>query len=157
MPPETVVVLEDVRLIFRNFAGRASDFNAEGDRNFAILLDERTADTLASDGWNVKTRVGREEGDPPIFYLPVGLKYRARDGRRLKPPRVVMITSRNRTSLTEDEVEMLDWSDILRCDVVIRPFEWVLGAKSGLKAYLKSMFVTIDEDPLERKYAAMDD
>jgi hypothetical protein len=36
------VVMEEVRIIFRNFAGKESEFNREGDRNFAVLLDDRS-------------------------------------------------------------------------------------------------------------------
>lgn len=154
---EDNIILEDKEIIYRNFAGREGPYNQEGDRNFAVLLTEREAKQLTKDGWNVKTREGREEGDETQYYLQVSLKYRARGGRELRPPRVVMITSRGRTTLGEDEVEILDWSDILTCDLIIRPFEWTMNGKTGTKAYLQSMFVTIDEDPLERKYADLED
>lgn len=150
------VVLEDRDILFRNFAGREGPYNQEGDRNFSVVLTEREAKQLAKDGWNVKMREPREEGDEPLHYLQVSLKYRARGGRSLRGPRVVMITSRGRTTLGENEVELLDGVDILTCDLIIRPFDWVMNGKSGTKAYLQSMFVTIDEDPLERKYANLE-
>jgi hypothetical protein len=150
---DNIVMLEDVRLLFRNFAGNEGPYNMEGDRTFSVLLNEQIAKELERDGFNVKTLKPREEGDPIEYHLPVSLKYRARGGRKMRPPRVVMITSSGRTVLGEDEVELLDFADIIMCDVVIRPFEWSLNGKSGIKAYLQSMFVTINEDPLERKYA----
>lgn len=150
---EDNVILENKKIIFRNFAGREGPYNQEGDRNFAVLLDDREAKLLAKDGWNVKVLEPREEGDSPQPYLQVSLKYRARGGRELRAPRIVMMTSHSRTTLSEQEVEILDWADILNCDLIIRPFEWTMNGKTGTKAYLQSMFVTIDEDPLERKYA----
>ncbi len=145
------VIMEDVRIIFRNFAGKEGQYNREGDRNFAVLLDEPLAETMAKDGWNVKVLKAREEGEPEQPYLGVTVNFKGR------PPRIVMITSRGRTHLGEDEVEILDWADIRTVDMIIRPYEWAVNGKTGVKAYLQSIFVTIEEDALELKYAAIDD
>jgi hypothetical protein len=48
---------------------------------------------------------------------------------------------------------MLDWADITNVDMIIRPFSWEVQGKTGIKAYLKSIFVTIQEDALEIKYS----
>jgi hypothetical protein len=34
----------------------------------------------------------------------------------------------------------------------VRPYAWDVNGKTGVKAYLKTLFVTIDEDALELKY-----
>lgn len=151
MPRDETVVMENVRIIFRNFAGKEGMYNREGDRNFAVLLDERIAGDLAADGWNVKTLKAREEGEVEQPYLQVAVNFKGR------PPRIVMITSRGRTELGEDECELLDWADIRETDLIVRPYEWVVNGKTGIKAYLKSIFVTIEEDALELKYADLDD
>lgn len=151
MPTDSNVVMEDKKIIFRNFAGREGMYNRQGDRNFAVLLDEGEAEAMARDGWNVKALKAREEGDPEQPYLQVSVNFKG------KPPRVVMITSRGRTTLQEDDVEMLDWADISLVDLIIRPYEWVVNGKTGIKAYLQSIFVTIEEDELELKYADIDD
>jgi hypothetical protein len=149
MPPynERNVVLEDVRIIFRNFAGKEGMYNAKGKRTFSVLLDDARANAMTQDGWNVKWLKPREEGDEPQAHLSVTVNYNGR------PPRVVMITSRGRTTLHEDEVELLDWVDIRNVDLIIRPFNWEVNGKTGISAYLQSMFITIEEDELERKYA----
>lgn len=152
MPQEdNTVLMENVQIIFRNFAGKEGQYNREGDRNFCVLLDDEMADTFSKDGWNVKTTKEREgDGDEMLGgdpYLPVTVGYKGR------PPRVVMISSRGRTDLGQDEVELLDYSDIRTVDLIVRPYDWLVNGKQGRKAYLKSIFVTINEDELELKYA----
>lgn len=146
------ITIEDARIIFRNFAGKEGQFNREGDRNFAVLLDDaKLIKVLEKDGWNIKHLKPREEGDEPQPYLQVSVNF---DGR---PPKVAIITSRGRTNLGEKEVEMLDWADIRTLDLIIRPYNWNVNGKTGIKAYLQSLFATIEEDELELKYADLDD
>lgn len=151
MADDKNVVMEDMRIVFRNFAGKEGQYNREGDRNFAVLLDSPTAEAMQNDGWNIKWLKAREEGDEDQAYLSVSVKF-----GKGRPPRIVMITSRGRTTLHEDECEILDWADIRTCDLIVRPYEWVVNGKTGVKAYLQSIFVTIEEDALELKYADLD-
>lgn len=146
------VVMEDVRIIFRNFAGKEGTFNRAGDRNFNVILEPDVAEAMAADGWNVKYLKPREEGDEPTPRLEVAVSFKQR-----RPPRIVMITSRGRTNLGEDEVNILDWADIKKVDLIVRPYQWEVNGKSGIKAYLQSIFVTIEEDELELKYADVPD
>jgi hypothetical protein len=141
------LIIEDAQLVFRNFAGKEGKYNAEGDRNFCVLLDEGAAEDMLRDGWNIKALRSREEGDPdrPYVQVSVGFKFR--------PPKLVMVTSKGRTDLTEEELELFDFVDIKKVDLIIRPYTWAVGGKSGIKAYLKSMFLTVEEDYLDLKYA----
>jgi hypothetical protein len=151
---DNTVLMEGVKIIFRNFEGKEGQYNRAGDRNFAVLLDPQVAEAMAADGWNVKwlkPREDAEEGDEPQAYLQVTANF-----DKGRPPRVVMITSRGRTNLDEHTVEMLDWADIQNTDMIVRPYEWSVNGKTGVKAYLQSIYVTVEEDDLERKYAEMD-
>ena len=141
--------LEDVTIAFRNFAGKEAMYNQAGDRNFAIFLDEETARMLESEGWNVKRLKEREEGEVPQAYVQVSVSYKTR------PPKIMMVTSRGKTYLGEDEVDMLDWVDIEQVDVTLNPYEWVVNGKTGVKAYLKTMVIVIEEDYLEMKWDAI--
>lgn len=148
---ERNLVLEDVRITHRNFAGKEGMYNREGDRNFSVLLDDpKLVDVMIKDNWNVKFLKPREEGDEPQPYIGVSVNFRGR------PPRIVMITSRGRTELGEDQCELLDYADIRQVDLILRPYDWNVNGKTGTKAYLKSLFVTIEEDALELKYADVD-
>jgi hypothetical protein len=151
MPEANTFMIENARIIFRNFEGKEGQYNRNGDRNFAVVIpDEKTAQDMLKDGWNVKYLQPREEGDDPTPYIQVAVSYKNR------PPRVVMMTSMARTILSEDNIEILDWADIKSSDLICRAYEWDVNGKTGVKAYLQSLFVTIEEDYLERKYAVND-
>jgi hypothetical protein len=153
MPPnDNTVLMEGVRIIFRNFSGKEGQYNREGDRNFAVLLDDEVATTMAEDNWNVKWLKprGEDEEEAPQAYLPVSVSFKGR------PPRIVLVTSRGRTNLDETNVEMLDWATIVNVDLIVRPYEWTVNSKSGIKAYCQSIYVTIEEDELERKYGELE-
>lgn len=142
------ITLEDVTIAFRNFEGKEDVYNRAGDRNFAILLDPELADRLTRDGWNVKYLKPRDDEEPQA-YIQVAVSYKNR------PPKIGMVTSKGMTFLGEAEVEMLDWVDIEIADVTLNPYEWVVNGKSGVKAYLQTLFVKIEEDYLQLKWTAI--
>lgn len=154
MPPpaDNTVLMEGVQIIYRNFSGKPTNFNQEGARNFAVLLDEKTAEMLATDGWNVKFRQPRDDDEDgvPVPFLPVAVKFNPPPP--IQPPRVVLVTSRGRTYLDDNTINMLDWADIINVDLIVNPSHYEVNGKAGIKAYVRSMYVTIEEDPLEIKY-----
>ena len=146
-----VVQIDDARIIYRNFAGAPSKFNREGDRNFAVVIDdEDIAEALTEKGWNVKIKPPREEGDEPFMFLPVKVKFNERG------PRVYLQNSlggRNRVTLDEDTVGILDNVDITNVDLDIRPYDWDVQGKTGRTAYLQSICVTQEVDRFLDRYA----
>jgi hypothetical protein len=152
MPDEEMkFMIEDAQLIFRNFSGKESQYNRAGNREFSVILDEQTAKQMKADGWHVRALDSREEGEPDTPYITIAVNFQNR------PPRVIMLTSTSRTPLNEDSIEILDWTDIKQVDLIANPYHWTVGEKSGIKAYLKSMYVTIEEDELDRKYAVQEE
>jgi len=144
IPPITI---ENAKLIYKNFGGVAKQFNAKGLRNFNVLLDIELAKILEQDGWNVRWDDPKEEGDPPRARLKVTVRF---DNY---PPRIVLITNKGKTILVEESVDILDWAEIERADIVLTPSSWNVQEKQGIKAYLKKAFITLSEDDLESKYS----
>lgn len=141
------LMIEDAQIIWPNFSGVEGQYNAPGDRNFTVVIDPKLGEQLSSDGWNVKFRDPRDEGDDPQCTMQVSVNFKGR------PPVVYMITERGRTMLDESVIGILDGADIVTADMVINPYSWDIGGKKGVKAYLDKMFITIREDALDLKYA----
>ena len=140
--------IDNAHIIFRNFSGRASKFNREGDRNFCVVIDDQeTAQQMAKDGWNVKIRPPREEGDAQFNYLPVKVKYGE------YPPNVYLSSGNNMVKLDEESVNCLDDIDIVSVDMDIRPYNWEVNDKTGRTAYLQSMCVTQEVDRFASRFA----
>jgi len=152
MPKNDEVLIENADIMFRNFAGHERQFNAEGERNFCIMLDKRPdiVEYMQKNGWNIKYLKPREEDDDPRPYIQVKVEY-----KKGRPPRCVMVSSRGRTDLGADEVELFDMADIKNVDVIVTGYHWSVNENTGVKAYLKSAYVTINEDELDLKYADM--
>lgn len=152
MPPKEspTLLVEDAKLLFRNFAGRAQNFNSEGDRNFSVVLEPELAEKLKADGWRVKQLKPREEGEPGDYHMKVNVNYRT--GR---PPRCVQLTSKNKVELGAEEVGMLDVADIKKVDLIVNGYYSEMNG-GGISCYLKSIWVTINEDELDLKYSQGD-
>lgn len=146
--PRGILQINDARIMFRNFRGEGDKFNREGDRNFVLIIpNEEIADALAKEGWNVKIKDPREEGDTPFMYLPVKVKFNDRG------PQIYLITGDRHNRLDENSVAILDDIDILSVNLDIRPYDWEVNGKTGRTAYLQAIEVFQEIDRFAARYA----
>ena len=114
---------------------------------------ETSAFFLMTNLRNVRFPKDRTEDDTRQPFLQVSVKYDP------YPPNINMITaSKGTVKLDENAVGLLDDADIENVDVRIRPYNWTLqDGRTGVKAYVKDMYVTVEEDPFAAKYAHRND
>lgn len=149
--PRGILQMDDARIIFRNFSGAPSQYNREGDRNFAVVIpDEGLANRLVEDGWNVKIKDARDAGDPPFMYLPVKIKFNDRG------PICYLQTGNRLNKLDEESIDILDNVDIASVDLDIRPYDWEVNGKTGRSAYLQSIKVVQAIDRFAAQFAEDD-
>lgn len=140
------ISIENAKIVLRNFSGKEGQYNPPGQRNFCVLLDFDLAKELEHDGWNVRYFRAKEPDEERQPYLPVKVNYNN------FPPKITVINNSGPTIIDEESVHILDWAEVQNVDLILRPYNWEVGGKKGVKAYLKVMYITIVEDEFEKKY-----
>ena len=112
-----------------------------------VINDEEIKDALIEEGWNVKIKAPREEGDEPFMYLPVKVKFNERG------PKVYLKSGKATNRLDEESIDCLDHIDIVSVDMDIRAYDWSVNGKTGRTAYLQSIWVTQEVDRFADRFA----
>lgn len=142
------LVIDNARLIFKNFSGKGDNYNREGDRNFAVIVDDpNAAKDLANAGWNVRPLISKDPDEEPTHYIKVKVSFKVR------APKVRLLSNHKQVFLNENTISSLDFAKIEECGVVISPYMWEVNGKRGISAYLDSMYAKIEDDPFASKYA----
>lgn len=140
--------IENARLIFRNFSGKPDKFSTQGGiRKFGVIINPEIAESLREEGWNIKMLPPKDEGADPLFYLGVKVQF-----GEFRKPNVYLITREKKELLTEENVSVIDFADLLNVDLVIQPHYWEVNGKSGINAYLKTGYFEIQSDRFASKY-----
>lgn len=151
--PERVNI-KDTQFIFRtNFRGMKTDYNANGNKEFNIVLPEDLGLEMEKDGWNVKHLLPKEEGDSEILHLPVRVNFNS-----AYPPRVWLINADTgkRVMLDDETIGQLDFlsrEEIRKVNISLNPRQWENHqGLTRIKAYCNSMQVYFLPDPFEAEY-----
>ena len=140
---------------WRNFAGKQTEYNDKGQRNFTLFIDYETALQYEADGWNIKWPKPNPEYDdpevPPMGRLKVAVRF---DGK--VPPKVQLIQGNRATNITEANAEVLDFAEIVHADVTFRAYCGEVNGKPFVKPYLKTLYVTIPTEEFAEKYADLE-
>jgi hypothetical protein len=144
--------LEGVKIIFKNFRGEKGTYNEAGVRTFSVVINDfDVATQLIADGWRLKP-LNNEEGEIDAYHLPVKVNYDSR-----QPPRIykVSLVTKRQLALNKSTVDMLDYLPIDYADIIVNPYAWEVRGESGIKAYCHTMYVVIEENELDIKWANM--
>ncbi len=147
---EDELVLRDIRMLYKNFPGKKSDYNDEGQRNFSVWLTNAQAMHLQQLGWNpklIKRTADRPEEDRE-WHLKVNVSYNN------VPPRIFLITksTNSRNPIDEEFVHRLQGGVYDKVDVTLSPYNHKMNG-GGVTAYLRTMYCILHEDPLDLEYA----
>lgn len=137
--PNGKIRIKGAPIILRNFAGAKKMYNEAGNRNFAVILDQDSAEKLEQDGWKVNYFKQRDPDEAPQAFLKVKVNYNG--GRDIQ---VIMVCNTKETPLSEDDIACLDQAEIEFSDMSISPYQFEEGAKKT--AYLRKLRVEIADD-----------
>ena len=170
-----ILQLENAHIGRRNFSGEIkTDFDT-GKRYFNVYLEDlKLVDDLNRDGWsiheylpkgtadtylqsdrNCKSLDGKELMDyvkntnpsDLVYYIPVEVKFSP-----VPPTMIKLINNGVQTVLTEDTIGCLDHVEIENVDLILNGYQWTVNKKSGVKAYLKEIYVTARQGNFGGKY-----
>lgn len=143
------IKIENARIVFRNLSGKPDKFNPQGGkRSFSVVIeDPEFANELKREGWNIKQfNPSPDSDEEPAHFISVKVSYNN------IPPHIYLCTSKNKTLLNEDTVGQLDYAEISNVDIVITPYQYEMSDRTGISAYVKTMYVTVVEDEFASKY-----
>lgn len=136
--------IENAKIINKDFSGMKW---GNGKRTFGVIIeDPEVAQQLNDIGWQIKVREPRDENSLPTHWIKVEARF---DNY---PPTVMSIEGNKKVPISENRLGSLDRVHITSADVIISPSRWESALGSGIKAYLKTMYVTIESNPIDAKY-----
>lgn len=133
---------------YRNFEGKGGRFNAEGKRNFCVVLDENTANQLEAEGYYVKRRVLADGDTESYIKINVGMDSKW-------PPEIHVFTRNGENLYGAAELAALDEADIIKGEVWFKPYQSVNSDHKT--AWLDEMIVAIRDNQAKQKYASLFD
>ena len=146
------IVIRDAHVIFMKLSNTPDRFG-DTTRKFDVVLDDKDfAEQLTNLGWPVKIKSPKNPDYEPYSYIRCKMKFHDDAPTVRYDPNVVVIDGRSKTKMTAQTVGLLDNERINKIDLVLTPYQWENSNGSGISVYVKSMYVTLDADPLAAEY-----
>lgn len=147
------IVIQDAKLLFRNFAGAARPpYNQAGDRNCNVLVPPELAAQLKADGWNVRTLKATDETVEPGQTIAFTINMQSQF-----PPRIWLCTPGHKPELMEaDDLQILDYAKFTSVSLKINPWIWQ-ASPQRVSGFLEEGFFELEPDPLRDRYFANND
>ena len=141
------VIIENAQLFFKNFSGRVDNYNRDGKRYFNVYIDDpEIAQQMNEDGWRIRVRQPRNEGEVARNYIKVFVSY------RFGNPDIIRRVNGVDYALGEDQVGILDGDIITSALVQFHPASKDKSPDGLYSAYLDKMVAFVEEDEFDKKY-----
>lgn len=147
MAQTNTVTLNNVGIIFPNFAGRSDQYNKTGIRNFSVTISNDTAEAMLADGFNVKFPKPNPEIDPDDDRRLPTLNITVSKDHDIIPYgiRIFLVDGENEQRVDNTNLDMLDGLDIDYANVKFSVYDWSVNGISGRKAYLQSLQIFLKD------------
>lgn len=142
-------VIDEAKLIFKNFSGTKSTFNTQGYRKFGAIIKPEVADELRDLGVTVKTLKPKSADDQPLDFVEINVKL-----DKEPAPKVIMRKADCPDRyLDEDDIGILDQADIdiAHIQMSIRTWSMPTG-KSGKNLWLNNIICVLNENDFLSRY-----
>lgn len=153
--PRKLLKVESPELFRFNFAGVPTNNNKQGHRQFDWKIPtEEMAQALKEDGWSVWYTNESEKYGPSRACITCEMRFHHEKELEHLNPRIYKCTRKHPDGilLPEDLVGDLDNDEIVDTVLWISPKYWEVNGKSGIKAYVHSLWVKIEDTDPARKF-----
>ena len=125
------IYITEGEIAYSNFSGRPTQFKPEGGvRTVTFVIPH------------------------DIAMLEAKFTFRTRNGQP-RDPKIFIVRNDRLVHMTEETIDTLDRADILSVDADLGASHWEYGGRTGITAYINSMYVTIKDNPVDEKYRKM--
>lgn len=148
------LVLNNVALKRKNFAGRITDLNDRGNRECLVVLNADNAhdlgfedvtemvNELKSDNWAIKRFNATDENPEPDAYIPARVVFYERERSNI----FLKIDNGAAQLLTEDTVGLVDEVKVLNCNAILKKHYYDSHGRQGYNVRIQSMEIIAEDD-----------
>ena len=155
-----ILRVESPEIFMINFAGRKTDSNPNGHRQFSLKLPSiEYAEQMKEEGWSVwYTKESERYGDATPC-ITVEMRWQSNPELKWLNPKIYKCTRKNPngTLIPEELIDELENDEIEDIVLDIRLRYWTINGKSGIKAYVDSMWLKIEDDDPSGKFWGYDE